>query len=73
MKKYQIDKVLMRLTRDMSGYTAFAFDLFLDEKIVNTHIISDCSHRKACEKMQTIIAKKYENDRTRHTPLLPPR
>jgi len=60
MKKYQIDKVSMRLTQDMSGYTAFAFDLFLNEKIVNTHIISDCSHRKACDKMQTIIAKKYE-------------
>lgn len=60
MKKLKFDKVEMRITQDSDGYVAFAYDVTLKEKPVDTIIFSDCSNRKASERMAAIVAKKYE-------------
>ena len=59
-KKYKIDNVEMRLTKDMHGYTSFSFDISLEGKPVTTIIFSDVSHRKASEQMRRYVQEKCE-------------
>lgn len=60
--KEKIDKVEMRITKDTHGYIAFAYDCTYKGKLVDTIIFSDCSNRKASEKMAVIVSKKFDFD-----------
>jgi hypothetical protein len=60
--KLQYDKVEMRITQDSSGYVAFAYDITLKGKPVDTLIFSDCSNRRASERMAKILSSnQFEN------------
>jgi hypothetical protein len=59
-KKTKCDKVQMRLTKDRQGYYAFAYDISFQGKLIDTIIFSDCSHKKASEKIAVLLDKRFE-------------
>lgn len=59
-KRIKYDRWEESLTQDRKGFTAFRYTFFLGEKVADVIILSDCSHRRAWEKIQDILLKKME-------------
>lgn len=59
--KEKIDKIEMRITTDECGYIAFAYDISYKGKLIDTLIFSDCSNRKASERMAIVTRERFES------------
>ena len=59
-EKIKIDRIESRLTKDFQGYDAYAYDLYLGEKLVDTIIYSDTTQRKAGDKIGKFVKSKCE-------------
>lgn len=59
-ERMKIDRVESRLTKDYQGYDAYAYDLFLGEKLVDTIIYSDTTQRNASDKVAKFVRDKCE-------------
>lgn len=63
------DSYNFRLTTDGEGFTAFAYDMFLEGNLVDTLIFYDCSHKKAEERFFRHRFNKMEYVGNENTPV----